>query len=317
MKFIRRRSTIGLPERKSLRATLARFAMALVLNCSVWHSAWSAPDDQEVVLLPADAEPNAVNGMDIDQWIFQTTGGNPGVARVRLQTRVKVQLDELDGVCGLTDAQKKKLQLAASGDTRRFFDDVQRVRRKFQGEKDQNAMQQIWQEIQPLQQKLATDIYGETSFFAKTLRSMLTPEQRAKYQMIVDERRRYRFRVMVATSLLSIERSVPLKHAQHMALKTLLLENIQPPQSFGQYDHYVVLYHLSRLPEEKIRPLFGDDAQWRLLQEHLRQVQGMEPFLIQNGLVSPKEQPDQPPQPAQPEQPGEKAGGGNSDEVVK
>ena len=142
---------------------------------------------------------------------------------------------------------------------------------------------------------------------------MLSPEQQAKYQTVVDERRRHRFRVMVTNSLLSIEQTVPLKHAQHMALKTLLLENIQPPQAFGQYDHHVVLYHLSRLPEEKIRPLFDDD-QWRLLQDQFRQGLGMEPFLIQNGLVSPQAQPREP---EQSDRPGEKANGGNSEEVVK
>ncbi len=101
MTSIPRRSAIGWPELKSLRAkwpgvtrgvcrssatrttiranlvTLARFAMALVLSLSDWQSARSAPDDPEVIPQPADAGQNIAefNDNNFDQWVFQVSGG--------------------------------------------------------------------------------------------------------------------------------------------------------------------------------------------------------------------------------------------------
>jgi hypothetical protein len=44
------------------------------------------------------------------------------------------------------------------------------------------------------------------------------------------------------------------------------------------------MYRLAHLPPEKIRPLV-DDRQWELLQQPLNQYRGMQPFLIQQGLL--------------------------------
>ncbi len=67
------------------------------------------------------------------------------------------------------------------------------------------------------------------------------------------------------------------------ALK-LLKEETKPPRKLGENDYYVVLYQLSRIPEEKIKPVF-DDIQWRFLKRQLDQGRGMGMFLKQNGFI--------------------------------
>jgi hypothetical protein len=42
------------------------------------------------------------------------------------------------------------------------------------------------------------------------------------------------------------------------------------------------LLQLGRLPEEKLKPLF-DETQWEIVNQHLAQIQQMEPMLKQVG----------------------------------
>jgi hypothetical protein len=266
---------------RALRDVLA--LLAVILGQAV---VFAAPDDQEPP--PAAAVANEGFFMaeeNFDQWIFQGVG-NANAGRERIKSRLKLQLDELDRVCGLTETQKQKLTLAAHGDTKRFFDQVEEVRKRFQAVKnDQNAFNQIWQEIQPLQQKQMTGLFGETSFFAKTLRKTLSTEQAAKYKVVVDDRRRFRYRASIEVALMTLENSVALRHEQHAALSKLLIEETQPPHVFGQYDYYLVMHQLSKLSEQKVKPLL-DERQWKLLQQQFVQFRGMEAFLVQNGMIA-------------------------------
>ncbi|MDO8944207.1 MAG: hypothetical protein Q7U75_13545, partial [Desulfobacterales bacterium] len=75
---------------------------------------------------------------------------------------------------------------------------------------------------------------------------------------------------------------------QRERLVELLVERTEPPQVFGQYDHYVVLLRLSQLPEDEVKPLL-DERQWKLLQVQFGQARGLEQFLVQNGVFT-KEQ---------------------------
>ena len=215
--------------------------------------------------------------------------GNARQARTRIETKLKLQLDELNRVCDLTESQQKKLKLAAGSDIKRLFDEVDAVRRKYRaGNQDQQAWQAVWQEIQPLQVKISSGLFDDASFFAKTIRKTLTEEQAAKYDAIVGERRRFHYRSSIEVVMTSMENSVPLRHEQHEAIVKLLLDETQPPAAFGQHDQYLVMYRLARLPEAKLKPLL-EERQWQQLKIQLNQARGMEPFLVQNGLIAKEE----------------------------
>lgn len=266
---------------RNLRRVLAMLAILLGPM-----AVFAAPDDGEP---PPAAEAQANNGFNMeesnfDQWIFQGSG-NAAAGRARINSHLKLKLDELVRVCGLTEAQQQKLTLAARGDMKRFFDQVEEVRKKFLAVKnDQNAFNGIWQEINPLQQKQAAGLFGETSIFAKTLRKTLTDEQQAQYRIVVEERRRFRYRSAIEVSLISLGNTVALRHDQHEALLKLLIEETQPPYLFGQNDNYLVMYRLAMLPATKLKPLL-DERQWKLLQQQFNQARGMEAHLVQSGII--------------------------------
>jgi hypothetical protein len=238
---------------------------------------------------PADQQGNGdfmVNEANFDQWIFQGSG-SAAAGHARLKSHLKLKLDELARVCNLTPAQHQKLSLAGHGDMKRFFDQVEVVRKKFlEVRNDQHRFNQIWQEISPLQQKQAAGLFNDSSMFAKTLRRTLADDQQAKYQAVVDERRRFRYRAMIEVWLVSLESSVALRHDQHEAILKLLIEETQPPLVFGQYDSHYVMYALSKLPAQKLKPIV-DDRQWQLLQQQMQQGRGMEGFMAQNGIIDP------------------------------
>ena len=258
------------------------FALAL-MACN--RIAFAAPDDVEPAPAAAEGIERAqvfVDEANFDQWIFQGRG-DANSARQRIQSALQLQIDELHRVCELSDAQKQKLALAGHGDTKRFFEEVEAVREKFRAvQNDANAFNGIWQHIQPLQQKLSRGLFGETSFFAKTLKKTLTPEQIAKHQANLDQRRQYRYRAMVEVGITALENSVPLRHDQHAALVKLLLEKTQPPEAFGQHDNYVIMHQLSTLPEKEVKAVL-DERQWELLERQLDRFRGILPALRQNG----------------------------------
>lgn len=265
-------------------------SIGLLLCCSFCATAAlrAAPDDVEPVeAAQAQGEFN-IDESNFDQWVFQGNG-NAANGKARLLTRLNLQLAEIDRLCGLTTEQKEKLQLAARGDTKRFFDEVEVVRQKFLAVRnDQNAFGQIWQDIQPLQRRVSIGLHGETSLFHKALRRTLNDEQMDRYQQLLDERRKYRYRASIEVALTSIEQSVPLKHSQHTAIVQLMLDETPTPLAFGQYDQYLILHQLSKLGETRVKPLL-DERQWKLMSANFDQARGMEQFLIQQGLL-PKEE---------------------------
>lgn len=245
----------------------------------------AAPDDEEPPREPAVQNEFFVAAENFDQWVFQGAG-TLQAGKQQVHSRLKLKLDELDRICGLTPAQKEKLQLAARGDMKRFFEQVEVVRVKFLAvQNDQNAFGQIWQEIQPLQTKLSSGLFNETSLFFKTIRSTLDAEQVAKYDAVLEERRKFRYKATIEISLTTLEKTVALRSEQHKALAKLLIEETPPPYAFGQYDHYLVMYQLAKLPEAKVKSLV-EDHQWAGLKQQLDQHRGMEQWLIQNGVLA-------------------------------
>ena len=246
-----------------------------------------AGDDDEIVVGPIAANlPEQMARMgrvEFDQWMYQNEG-NAKQGEQRLQTQAKLQLAELGRVCELSDAQRSKLELAARGDLRRFLEEVDAVRRKFNAVKeDQNAMNQMWQEIQPLQAKM-NRLTGSGSLFMKTVPQTLSAEQTARYEAVTEERRKFRYQASIAVALHTLEGGVALKHEQREAIQKVLLD-LPPPRAFGQYEHYLIMYRLANMPPEKLQPLL-DARQWTALKRQFTQYKGMRQFLIDQGLIS-------------------------------
>lgn len=267
------------PQWHSAKVILSWLSMLIVPTALL-----ATEDDIEPPAVPVANAGFMIDESNFDQWIFQGSG-TAAAGRARINSHLKLKLDELNRTCDLTDVQRKKLALAAQGDMKRFFDQVEALRKKFLAVRnDQNAFNQLWQEIHPLQQKQQAGLFNESSMFEKTLRSTLNEEQQQRYRKVTDERRRFRYRASIQTSLVSLSDTVALKDDQHKAIAKLLLEETALPLRFGQQDQQVVLYGLSKLPSAKLKAILND-RQWKLMQPQINQGQAMEQFLAQNGFI--------------------------------
>ena len=144
----------------------------LMAMLSIAGSGRAAQAQDDVVVDENEEAPvNMVFNMagveQIDQQLYGRFGG-AGVAHNKLDAALALRVDDVERICGLTEAQKKKVQLAGRGDIKRFFDRVEVTKRKFQGGQN-NQFNNIWQEIQPLQAELTGGLFGDDSLFAKTV----------------------------------------------------------------------------------------------------------------------------------------------------
>jgi hypothetical protein len=85
-----------------------------------------------------------------------------------------------------------------------------------------------------------------------------------------------------------MDTTLQLSEDQHRRLEQLLIKETRPPRRFGQYDYYGVMFQVSRLPKEGLRPIFND-YQWGKLSLQLAEAARLEQTLKDEGFV-PEEQ---------------------------
>ncbi len=271
---------------------VCRFAGVCVLMSSIFIviSNAKAQDDDDP---PADAQlaqPQVANfeiqENQFDSWIFQNFP-TAAAARKKLDQMLSLQMDDVDRACQLTESQKKKLLLAGRGDMVQFYEQVEVVRKKFLlVRRDQQKFNEIWQDISPLQVKFQAGLFGDDSFYHKTLRNMLKGEQLSKYSQIDGERRKFQYRAKVELVVAMLENALPLRDEQRQKLITLVVDETKPPRSFGQQqDYYIVMWNISKIPEKTLKPMFSD-AEWKVLNQQFAQVRGLEQWLKQSGALA-------------------------------
>lgn len=268
---------------RQLALCLGRVGTVCIL---FWAQFIFGDDDKEVapkVIVPAVTPVDTA----VERAIFRDAGGNvPSVAsaRVRIESQLQQLLDELVRGCDLDEAQQQKLQLAARGDMKRFFEKVDAARKRFLIVKDnREAVGPFYQEeVIPLQMQYSTGLFGEGSMFRKTLRSTLTADQHAKYQAALIARRKEAYKSLLESSLHKVVGG--LRVEQLVKVQELLLEQTQPPLQVGTHDQQVIMLKLSQVPVEKLKEVLDKD-QWKKLQPRLLQAGGTEDLLAVNGVV--------------------------------
>ena len=273
---------------KAWKSTLPWLSVSILVLAAV---PTSRAQDIEVFReedLPVAARDVAVNELhesNFDMWVFGSVRNNLST-RDRLESLLKLNVEEVERACGLSAAQKEKLLLAGHGDLKRFMDRVVEARKIFdQLRRDQTRINEIFQMTQPLAATLRTGLFGDDSFFAKTLRKTLDAEQTSRYRETLREKSQFRYLAKVNLAVTTLDGNVGFTAEQRRRLIELTLKETTPfEKPAGQYESQVVLLKMSRIPEAKIRPIF-DDTRWRLLSRQLQQSRGMEPFLKANGYL--------------------------------
>ncbi len=264
-------------------------ATALLTALGSGRPCWSQVVDVEVeeeaeVAVQPNQAVFILTDDQFDQWVF---GGprNSKAGRNKLDSLLALQVDDVARMCTLSEVQKKKLLLAGRGDIKRFFDQVEEKRKKFEKVKqDQTKIGEIYQELVPLQTTLNSGLFGDGSIYAKTIRRVLSEEEDARYQKVIQDKNRFRYKAKVELVVAQLDQTVGFRDEQRRKLVELIVSETQPPTRYGQYDYYLVMYQADQIAEAKLKPLF-QDRQWALLRRQLNQSRGMEQFLRNQGLL--------------------------------
>ena len=199
------------------------------------------------------------------------------------------RLVDLKDQCDLTEPQVKKLDLAGKGDIKRFADRMASLRRKIDDPAaSEDDLHAVFSECDKLKVALDAGLFGEGSLLSKALARTLSPEQAVHREQTLAQRKLERYERLVWSAAKSLQGNMGLRDSQTEQLVHQILARTRPPKKFGQvFEFALVLFQLSRIPEDTIRPIF-DDRQWRALEGWLapyRARDGGAKVLEQDGFV--------------------------------
>jgi hypothetical protein len=227
---------------------------------------------------------NSWDDAQFERWVFQRDT-DAATARRRFDTLLALQVEEIDRACRLTAEQKQKLRMIGHGDLKRIFDSFDAAKRRFHAlDNDINQLSEIMPDLKPVQTAAQNGPFTDDSLFIKSLHYVLTPEQAARYDAVANERRQYRHRARIELAVGTLEQALPMRDKQRQGLIDLLVKETKPTRTTGVYDFYLTMYQISKLPEEKVRPLFTA-AEWRHIERQLAQYNGIVPNLRANGML--------------------------------
>ncbi len=180
--------------------------------------------------------------------------------RLLMERRVAAELRWLDSRLSLTEAQKKKLQLAARGDIVQHISRAEELRPKVTSQAmTPEQWRTLQEQLQPLRHALQVEMTGETSLFRKTLRKVLTDEQRVRFEVLERERQA----AIIESALRKTERvpnGMKLTSETRQKFAELVLDHGRIPQNVGPYGQFIVLLAASQL-RDRVKPLLTP-AEW-------------------------------------------------------
>jgi hypothetical protein len=201
----------------------------------------------------------------IDNWVFGFEGGGP--PRERLQSLLREKIEQVARTTAVSEREKHKLQLAGEGDIQHFLDRVDQFKAKAQADEGLD-WPKVRAETAPLRVAFRGRVFGGDSLFAKTLKTVLTPEQIARFQHFDDERRQFQHRAGVHMTVLRLSTALGLSDDQWQRLEAVLLKETRPSRisgSPGPAAYFQIVYVQMRgISPEKLRPIF-EPWQWEIL----------------------------------------------------
>jgi hypothetical protein len=169
--------------------TTASWLCSIVLSLAL-ASAGDPADEKSGEAVPLPEQQAETAARTVYGWVFGDV--NAGAARKqaatvaaqqRLDTLLQKKLEIVDGLCGLTDAQKQKLELAGRGDNKGLIDRIDDIAMRFNRDKNDPVKSvALWKETKPIQRGvIRPGLSTDYSLFVKSLEQLLTPEQTIKY----------------------------------------------------------------------------------------------------------------------------------------
>jgi hypothetical protein len=119
------------------------------------------------------------------EFIVTTRDAAAEASHHRVEKLLEPELQLVDHVCELTDAQRDKLQLAVRGEIRRLSGGIaERAQKLPLSRSDEQRVNDVCRELEQLQRDIQSGPFGKGSLFRKALETTLTAEQMVKYDPI-------------------------------------------------------------------------------------------------------------------------------------
>ena len=279
----------------SIRSTYFRFLLLSIL-CIASSVTTAYAIDFYVIVEEKQPQPqqnhNGFRLEHFEQWVFNEQIDVNG-ARKKLAERLQSEAESIRSIFQLTQGQIDKLSLAGMGDIQAFMHEYEKTKEHFKNNlHDQQAMQNIWQDIQPLQQKYRGQMFGQGSLFAKIMKHLLDEDQLRIMQKLKREQSKFYYQSAVRQTILQIDQVSPLTHKNRQHLLELIEKHTYPPKNIpaGSQAHFLNYYvygQLGNIPEKQLQAIFPD-ATWDFVKKQIRQGTGMKRHLDQQGLVPDK-----------------------------
>ena len=216
----------------------------------------------------------------------------------RARAVAEKRLERIDAACELTEQQRRRLRLAVESDIRRFASTIDAMRAKYAGvqvnlndQEGQKRWHQFQQDVEQCRRLLRTLFDGD-SLFARTLTTTLAANQLADIEEETRERRAFRWRAMVAATLVRMDDMLGLSQDQHDAVEKALLgrqpalrvDALTPEQDNAHLHQNLVYLVLSGCDPEPLRATVSD-RQWRSLSLLMNQGKSMRSWIEQQGIL--------------------------------
>ncbi|RLS80104.1 MAG: hypothetical protein DWI03_00290 [Planctomycetota bacterium] len=208
------------------------------------------------------------------------------------------RLARLDEACRLSETQRQALHLAIESDIRRFVDDVDAVRSRYDGLRinmNDQAGQKQWHQFQQDVQRCRNQLRGlfdEQSLFGRVLAGTLDEQQLAGVVKESRARRSFRWRAMVAATLVKMDDALGLSQRQHESIERTLLARepalrTDDPAAERDDAHLQMNLVYMVLSEADAGPIKTElsERQWRTLALFMNQGKAMRSWIEQQGVL--------------------------------
>ncbi len=235
---------------------------------------------EEIALLedPQERE-QAIKG-----WKSLHFGGTADPRR-HLEQVLEMQLADLKKDCDLSEIQQQKLRLAGHGDIKRFVDRLQQIAGGPSASTPLQALSgNVLADLEALDKSLKAGFFVEGSLFAKVLATTLSADQFGRRSRGVLNRNAPRYAEAVRQWIGQIGNMFALRKRQCDELAHLIIRETSPPRRFGQSDYAMVMYQMSKVPEDRIKAIVTE-SQWNEMRNHLSSWAKSAAFLKESGFV--------------------------------
>lgn len=273
----------------------------LVLLVAVIVAAGRMADGADDVVVAGGVVPATNPGQQIslDQQMQGMLGGRgASEERWREQVHAKAMLlvSAVDAACGLSEVQRKKLEIAARIDIGPAWDEVEAFRSRYAGrtvdlQKQENHAEwnRFCQDMNRVQEMLAGG-EQDPALMRALIGTILDDDQRSRWERQSAERERLQWLAVVDEGMAAFDLQFGLTTRQHDALCGLLVEQrvrIDPRKAWqqGPQGLPMICWHvLGRIDEGRLKAVVSE-RQWPILAGVIQQGKGMGHHLKQQKII--------------------------------